>query len=220
MLIWTIVAIGILVGAPAIVVGAVAVVAIAPVHGSIALVAAAAFQGWRKREKRAAATEEVALLRSLAGVVSAGGTLRQAISMSTSRLVTDNVRRLCAAGASIADVGDAMKPMMPTNGRQFAAMCAMSEHTGSSVAEPLVAFARRAKVAQTREQKKRTSLAQTRFSAWVVGVAPLCLTALIVATGGIPEPRTALVVIPMVVGAALQITGTAVVFVISGREAT
>ncbi len=220
MLIWTIVGIGILVGAPVPIVGAVGLVAVSPIYGSIGLVAAAAFYGWRKRVKRTSASSEVALLRSLAGVVSAGGTLRHAISTSTSPLVTADARRLCATGASVAHIGDAMKTKMPTNGRQFAAMCAMSERTGSSVAPSLAAFADRAKAQELRDAKKRSSLAQIRFSAWVVGVAPLALTALIVAVRGIPEPRGAVVVIPMVVGAALQITGTALVFAISSRAAT
>lgn len=219
MLIWTIIAIGFLVGAPLPILAAVGVVAVAPVYGSVALVVAAAFYGWRKYTDKTSASSEVALLRSLAGAVAAGGTLRQAITTSTSPLVSSAARRLCTTGASIAHIGDAMKPTMPTNGRQFAAMCAMSEHTGSSVASSLAAFAERAKAAELRDTKKRSSLAQIRFSAWVVGVAPLALTALVIAVRGIPEPRGAVVMIPMVVGATLQITGTALVFVISARAA-
>jgi len=196
------------------------VVAIFPIYGSVGLIAAAAVDGWRKSVERTSASSEVALLRSLAGVVSAGGTLRHAISTSTSSLVTTDARRLCAIGASVADIGEAMKSTMPTNGTQFAAMCAMSERTGSSVGSSLAAFADRAKATELRDRKKRSSLAQIRFSAWVVGVAPLALTALVVAVRGIPEPRGAVVMIPMVVGATLQITGTALVFAISSRAAT
>ena len=66
-------------------------------------------------------------------------------------------------------------------------------------------------------RKRRSALAQVRFSAWVVGVAPLVLTLLVVLTRGIPQPRGAIIVIPMVVGFVLQVTGTATVFVLSGR---
>jgi len=220
VLIWAIVGIGILIGAPVSVLVAAGVVAIAPVYGSVGLIAVAALYGWRKRTEKTSASSEVALLRSLAGVVTAGGTLRHAISTSTSPLVTTDARRLCATGASITEIGDAMTSTMPTNGRPFAAMCAMSQHTGSSVAASLEAFAERAKATELRERKKRSSLAQIRLSAWVVGVAPLALTALVVAVRGIPEPRGAVVMIPMVVGATLQIAGTALVFAISSRAAT
>lgn len=219
MLIWVLLAIGAVAGVPLLALVAVGVVAVAPLHGSITLVLAAALYGWHKRSNKAEASE-VALLRSLAGVVSGGGTLRQAVAASPSSLVTSDARRLCATGASMADIGEAMASAMTTNGRQFAAMCAMSEHTGSSVAQPLEAFADRARAAEMRDQRKRASLAQIRFSAWVVGVAPLALTALLVVSQGIPEPGGAFVIIPMVVGALLQITGTLLVFVISGRAAT
>lgn len=220
MLIWVLLAVGALVGVPFPALVAVGVIAVASIHGSVALVVAAAVYGWHRRRTKGSGSSEVALLRSLAGVVSGGGTLRQAVATSSSPLVTSDARRLCATGASMADIGEAMASMMTTNGRQFAAMCAMSEHTGSSVAEPLEAFADRARAAEMRDQRKRASLAQIRFSAWVVGVAPLGLTALLVAAQGIPEPGGPLVVIPMVIGALLQITGTLLVFVISGRTAT
>jgi hypothetical protein len=55
------------------------------------------------------------------------------------------------------------------------------------------------------------------MSAWVVGVAPLALTGLLVIIKGIPEPGGASVVIPMVIGGSLQVVGTAIVLVVSGR---
>ena len=72
---------------------------------------------------------------------------------------------------------------------------------------------------RTETAKSVHPLAQVRFSAWVVGVAPLALTVLVVGANGIPEPGGAAVVIPMAVGAFLQISGTVLVFVISGRVA-
>jgi hypothetical protein len=57
------------------------------------------------------------------------------------------------------------------------------------------------------------------MSAWVVGIAPLALTGLILVTQGIPEPGGAPVVIPMVIGAGLQLAGTSIVFVVSGKAA-
>jgi hypothetical protein len=220
MLMWVIAGLVAVSGAPWPVVLVAAVVAVAPFQGSLLLIAVAVGYGLFARTKSRRSGSEAVLLRSLAGVVTAGGSLRDGIAQSEHESVTSNVRRLCAAGGSVTAIGRAIEPGLPINGRRFASMCAMSEHTGSSIAPSLVMFAARAKDAEDRDRQRRASLAQVRFSAWVVGVAPLALTALVVGANGIPEPGGAAVVIPMAVGAVLQISGTVLVFVISGRVAT
>ena len=220
MLMWVIAGLVAVSGAPWPVVLVAVVVASVPLQGSLLLIAVAVGDGWFRRTRSMRHASEAVLLRSLAGVVTAGGSLRDAIAQSEHESVSHDVRRLCMAGASITDVGAAIEPEIPINGRRFASMCAMSEHTGSSIAPSLRMFAARAKDAEDRDRQRRASLAQVRFSAWVVGVAPLALTALVVGANGIPEPGGAAVVIPMAVGALLQISGTVLVFVISGRVAT
>lgn len=220
MLMWVIAGLVAVGGAPWPVVLVAAVLAIAPLHGSFLLIAGAAGYGWFQRTRSTSRTSEAELLRSLAGVVTAGGSLRDAIAGTEYEMITSDVKRLCLAGASITEIGEVVEPSLPVNGRRFASMCAMSEATGSSIAPSLRVFAERAKDADDRTKQRRASLAQVRFSAWVVGVAPLALTALVVGANGIPEPGGAAVVIPMAVGAVFQISGTILVFVISGRVAT
>jgi hypothetical protein len=55
------------------------------------------------------------------------------------------------------------------------------------------------------------------MSAWVVGVAPLVLTAVVVGMRGVPASGTGIVVISMVAGAAMQVAGMLVVFSVSGK---
>jgi hypothetical protein len=117
----------------------------------------------------------------------------------------------------MAEVGAALGSELALNGRRLASLCAMSELTGAPFGGVLTAAAERSARMEQSVRNRRSSLAQVRFSAWVVGIAPLVLTGLVVLTQGIPEPRGAVILVPMVVGVVLQVTGTAVVFLISGR---
>jgi precorrin isomerase len=119
----------------------------------------------------------------------------------------------------MAEVGAVFGSELPVNGARLASLCAMSELTGAPVGDAMKAAAERSERSAASRRKRRSALAQVRFSAWVVGVAPLVLTLLVVLTRGIPQPRGAIIVIPMVVGFVLQVTGTATVFVLSGRAA-
>lgn len=214
---WVATGLGALLGAPWIVVGSMAVIAVAPVPGVIALAGASVAMHVVRRRRSAAERSESALLRSLAADVAAGLTLRQAIVTSQDVIVPARARRLCAAGSPMAEVGEALGSELPVSGRRLAALCAMSELSGAPFGEAMTAAARRSERREESRRNRRSALAQVRFSAWVVGVAPLVLTAVVVVTQGIPEPGGAIIVIPMVVGVTLQVVGTALVFVLSGR---
>lgn len=212
---WTLAIIAVLCGAPWLLVGAAVLVAVTPMPGMVALVAVGAIAGIRARRRQAKGRSEVTFLRSVASTVAAGGTLRDGVVASG--LAGSHVLRLCKAGASMTDIGVAASRDLLVNGRAFASLCAMSEQTGSSVAASITSLATRAAKRESRERRKRVSLAQVRFSALIVGVAPLALTTVITAARGIPEPGGAAVIIPMMVGAALEILGTTIVFRMSVR---
>jgi Flp pilus assembly protein TadB len=217
VLIWIVAALATVFGVPWIALGALALIAVAPIPGVILLALVSVGHTVVARSKRATANTETALLRSLAASVTAGLTLREAIATSSADLVSLRARRLCVAGASMAEVGAVFGSELPVNGARLASLCAMSELTGAPVGDAMKAAAERSERSAASRRKRRSALAQVRFSAWVVGVAPLVLTLLVVLTRGIPQPRGAIIVIPMVVGFVLQVTGTATVFVLSGR---
>lgn len=217
MIVATIVGVAVLAGAPwqLVVVGV--AMGVAPIPVAAALGTAGAAIAMRRRLSRRDHGSEVDLYRSLAGAVSAGDTLRGAIGRTDHPSVTASVTRLCAVGAPIGRIGAEMAESLPSSGRTFAALCAMSELTGSSVAGALESFAERAGAAVAERHRQRVSLAQVRLSAWVVGVAPLALTTIVLISRGIPEPGGAFVVVPIAVGALMQIAGMVVVFTVSGR---
>lgn len=206
-----------LAGVPWVIVGSVMVVGVAPVPGVIVLAAAAVALRWVRDRSDHAPDRETRLLRSLAAKAAAGTTLRQAISSVPDDIVTPHVRRLCAAGSPMGDIGDALGSELEVNGRRVAALCTMSELTGAPFARALSQAADRSTRLIRSQQTRRSAVAQVRFSAWVVGVVPLILAALVVATRGIPEPGGAIIVVPMAVGVVLQVAGTVAVFVLSGR---
>jgi Flp pilus assembly protein TadB len=217
VLIWVVVAISLGAGVPLPIVAAIAVVGVSPVLGTGLLVAVVAGYGWWRRIQRKRGRSEAALFREIAGDVAAGSSLREAIVRCESSEVSATVRRLCASGASLAAIGAEMADSLPLNGRRFAALCSMTEHSGAGVVDAMETFATSATAEEELNHKRRSSLAQARMSAWVVGLAPLALTGVLVMIKGIPEPGGASVVIPMVIGGSLQVVGTAIVFVVSGR---
>ncbi|MCL1599438.1 MAG: hypothetical protein M3094_09655, partial [Actinomycetia bacterium] len=78
MLIWVIVAITAALGAPATVVGALGVLAVQPVLGTLALTGVAV--ATRIRSHRVDGDDEVSFLRDVTAVVASGATLRAAVA--------------------------------------------------------------------------------------------------------------------------------------------
>ncbi len=159
-----------------------------------------------------AATSEGVLLRQIAGRVSAGSTIRSTIADPAIAAVPVSARRLATLGMPMADVGGALMNVFPVNGQAFRAICSFSEHTGATISSALVVLADRADEATELARQRRVSLAQARFSAIVVGIVPIVLSAALIGIRGVPEPGGAVIVVPMVVGFVLQAAGTFIVF--------
>ena len=216
MLIWLMVAGAAAVGVPLLVVGAGALVAVHPVGGALALLAAAFITNHRRRGNEN--VDEVGFLRSIATSVSAGSTIRAAIRSGDARIVGARTKRLCDAGMSLATVGASLRDAIPANGPTFAAVCAMSEHTGSGLAPTLHVLAGRAVDVANMRRHRVVASAQARFSSGIVGIAPLVVTIGLIAFRGVPGDGGPLVVISMIVGAGLQLAGIVVVSVLTTRS--
>ena len=118
----------------------------------------------------------------------------------------------------MADVGEELSEALPTNGAAFLGICAFSERTGAAIVAALHVLADQADDAIELARQRRVALAQTKLSAVVVGVVPIVASVGLVALRGVPEPGGALIIIPMAIGIALQLVGTAVVFNVAARS--
>lgn len=177
------------------------------------MLALAAVSVVRHRISRSAATpSEGELLRQIAGRVSAGATIRTTIADSTITAIPESARRRATLGMPMADVGAALSDVLPVNGQALRAICSFSEHTGAAISSALILLAERADEATELVRQRGVSLAQAKFSAVVVGIVPVAVSAGLIGLKGVPSPGGAIIVVPMVAGIALQLMGTLVVF--------
>ncbi|MCL1593908.1 MAG: hypothetical protein M3132_06105 [Actinomycetia bacterium] len=213
MLIWVVIAIAVVAGATPPLTGAAVLVGFQPLVGVGVL---AGFSLWqRHRTREHVAPDEVAFLRYLASAVTAGTSLRNAIRAGDSSIVSPRTRLMCDAGRPVGDIGGSIASNLPTNGAAFAAVCSLAEQAGSRLAPTLHAMADRADDVSSAKRRQRVATTQARYSAGVVGVAPLVVTALVLVVGGIPDSPGAWVVVPVVVGVGLQVFGLAVVYLLA-----
>ncbi|MDK1011547.1 MAG: hypothetical protein QGM48_10865 [Actinomycetota bacterium] len=184
----------------------------------LVLAAAGVSVALRLRRPKKTNKNEGGLLRHIAGRVSAGATVRTAIAESAYEAVPEQARRHALLGRPMADVGEELSEALPTNGAAFLGICAFSEHTGAAIVAALHVLADQADDAIELARQRRVALAQTKLSAVVVGVVPIVASVGLVALRGVPEPGGALIIIPMAIGIALQLVGTAVVFNVAARS--
>lgn len=218
MVMWLLVATGWAVGVPPLIVGAGVLMTVNLPLG-MAAVGIAGFVVHR-RKRRSRETDEVGFLRMIATSVSAGSTLRSAIRSGDRRIVTAHTRRLCDTGVSMAKVGRDLEPSLVHNGATFAAVCSLSEITGSMLAPTLHVLADRAADVADLVRHRGVATAQARFSAVIVGLAPLAVTAGLIVTRGVPGDGSPIAMASMVLGSVMQVAGVAVVFVLASRSAS
>jgi len=215
MLIWVIVAFAAAAGAPVILVAATATLAVQPVLGTVLLVAIAVARKFLGR--RADPHAEVSFLADITAVVASGATLRAAVRDGDPGIVGPITRRLCDSGMPMSRVGASLRESLPTNGDAFAAVCDLSEETGSSLVPTLFMLTDRARATETIQHRRRIATAQARYSAGVVGIAPLAVTIGLIALRGVPGEGGPLIVIPIVAGATLQLLGVVTVLSLAAR---
>jgi Flp pilus assembly protein TadB len=190
---------------------------VSPKIGITVVVGLAVASAVNVRRPRRTMPSESDFLRSLAGAILAGSTLREAIRQSESPLVSSLARRSCELGAPMADVGAEVGPHLPSTGEAFAVLMIMSELTGGSVAGSIHLLAEQAADAQQQARDGRVAAAQAKFSAVVVGCIPLAVALGLVVLRGVPEPGGAVVVLPMVAGATAMVAGAVMVFAIARK---
>jgi Flp pilus assembly protein TadB len=190
---------------------------VSPKVGIPVVVALAAVSAVKSRQKRRSARSESAFLRSLAGAMLAGSTMREAIQQSEAFAVSPLARRLCALGVPMADIGAEVRPNLPATGEAFAVLMSMSDLTGGSATGSMHLLADLANEAEQQARDGRVAAAQAKFSAVVVGFLPLVIAVGLVVVRGVPDPGGAVVVLPMVAGATAMVAGAVMVFVIAQK---
>jgi Flp pilus assembly protein TadB len=219
MLLAVITAGAIVLGTPALIVAGMIGVALLPAPVAFAAVLAVSLgsAALRARSRAASGARESVLLRQLAGRVAAGATVRSAIADRSIAAIPKYACRLASLGRPMADVGLAIVPVLPVNGAAFRAICSFSEHTGAAISAALSVLAERADEAAELMRQRKVALAQVKLSAVVVGLVPIAASMGFLVFRGVPEPGGAAIVLPMLAGLILQITGTAVVFRVASR---
>ncbi len=201
----------------------IAVAAVAVVEPRLVLAGAA---GWAlfnlvRRRRTPNADVEATFLRALAAEIRAGSSLRLALADAAARvqLDLDPAARLARAGMSMDRVVNELSKHLAHNAVAVGAAFELSDWSGARTAAMFEGLADRATEAAELEREKAAATAQARFSAWVVGLAPLVFTALLLAGGGFGSLRRAggagFFVIGL--GLALEVAGLAVVALILKR---
>ena len=201
----------------------IALAALAVVEPRLVLAGAA---GWAlfnlvRRRRTSNADVEATFLRALAAEIGAGSSLRLALADAATRvqLDLDPAVRLARAGMSMDRVANALSKQLAHNAVAVGAAFELSDWSGARTAAVFEGLADRATEAAQLEREKAAATAQARFSAWVVGLAPLVFTALLLAGGGFGSLRRAggagFFVIGL--GLALEVAGLAVVALILKR---
>ena len=171
----------------------------------------------RRRSIRPSPIVEVEFLRELSAALGAGSTFREALASSSAGIVDDRSSRMCRVGVPLGRIIPPIVKQLPETGSAFAVLADASESVGSSVVEACHVLVEEADALRRQKGDLKVATTQARFSAIVVGVVPLLLSASFVAVRGVPEPRGATILVPMVAGAILMLVGTAVVLISSQR---
>lgn len=223
MMTWLLLAAAIAAGAHPVVVGIALLAVIEPRLVIAGLIAWAVYSVIRRR-RTVDAESEAAFLRALAAELRGGASLRVALGDVAARspLGLGHAGRLASAGMPMDRVGAELRRQLRYNGVAAAAAVELSAWSGARVAAVFESLADRAADAAELTREQRAATTQARMSAWVVGLAPLVFTMLILAGGGMQslEAAGAAGYGVVVVGLALEVLGLAVVALMMRRAGT
>lgn len=215
--------------AAAIVTGAhpalIGIAALAIVEPRLVIVGAAGWGAYSylQRRRSAGADTEAAFLRAMAGELRAGTSLRLALAESAVRfpLGLEPAARLARAGMPMDGIAPLLRGQLEHNGVTAAAALELSAWSGARTAAVFEGLADRATEAAELRREQRAATIQARLSAWVVGLAPLVFTALLLAAGGAGSLGRAggVGMTVIAVGVTLEIAGLAVVALMLRRSA-
>ncbi|HSJ70193.1 MAG TPA: type II secretion system F family protein [Acidimicrobiia bacterium] len=192
---------------------------VSPATGVAAIAAGVMWEAWRHRRHHRHGASASSVIRALALDMGAGRSLREALLESPDGRIDATIRRLCDVGAPLEDVGRVLGDRLGVEAQSLVGAIALSDATGSALAESLDAIADQMELEETLERDRRVATSQARFSALVVGVVPLAVAILVVLIRGVPEPGGAQIIVPMAVGATLMVIGSGIVLSMSRRVA-
>ena len=198
-------------GVPRWAVAGVIIAAIVPLAVVVVLVPVAIVVVAIRARRRVELPPVSGFVRGVADDLAGGRTFVQAVAASGDPSVDDRIRRLCSVGVDGPTVAAALGDRLGGHAEAVRAAVALSEQSGGSLARALHGVADRVGLDETADRERRVAVSQARFSAIVVGVAPLVIAGLVVVTRGVPEPGGALTIVPMVAGAVLMLGGSATV---------
>lgn len=201
------------------------IAALAIVEPRLVILGAAAWAvfSFGQRRRTSDADTEAAFLRALAAELRGGTSLRLALSEAAVRfpLGLEPAARLAAAGMPMEGIAPQLRERLVHNGVTAAAALELSSWSGARTATVFEGLADRATEAAEMRRDQRAATTQARLSAWVVGLAPLVFTGLVLAGGGVGSLGAAggVGVLVIAAGVALEIAGLAAVALILRREA-
>jgi Flp pilus assembly protein TadB len=187
VLIALLLAAGLVVGVPWLVVAAGAVAVIQPVMGMVGVGAGVAIALHRRfRDRRSRPGGETTFFNAMAAELRAGASLRVALGAAAARapdLGLATVGRRAAAGQPAPAVAAELAHALPRNGRLAGAAFSLAAETGARAADVFETLAQRSANVDELDRERSTLTAQARMSALVVGGAPVALLVALIATG-------------------------------------
>jgi tight adherence protein B len=203
---------------------AVGVAALAVVEPRLVMVIAAGWglRSYRTRRRGHSSDTEAAFLRALAAELRAGASLRLGLAEASlgAPLGLERASRLARSGMPMDRIAPLLQQRLAFNGVTTAAALELSSSSGARAAAVFDGLADRATEAADLYREQRAATTQARLSAWVVGLAPLGFTGLILAGGGLESISAAggVGVLVIAAGVTLEIAGLAVVALILHKE--
>lgn len=201
-------------GAHPLVVG-IALVAVLEPRLLIAGLVAWAMYNVVRRRRSPGAESEAAFLRALTAELKGGASLRVALADAAADTPLDlgHAARMSRAGLPMDRVGAVLRRGLPHNGIATGAAVELSAWSGARVATVFEGLADRASDAAELRREQRAATVQARLSAFVVGLAPLVFTVMILAGGGMQSLQRAGAAGRIVMGAGLflEVVGLAVI---------
>lgn len=176
---------------------------------------------WGRRSTSVADTE-AAFLTALAGELRGGASLRLALAEAVLRVPVglEPAARLASAGMPMPRIAPLLRDGLEHNGVTAAAALELSASSGARTAAVFESLAERATGTAELERERRAATTQARLSAWVVGLAPLLFTGLVLAGGsfGSLDRFDGAGAAVIAAGIVLELTGLAVVAMILRRD--
>ena len=216
-----------LAGAPLAVVAVAAVAVASPPLALMLAIPAAIVWVSRRWAGSSVEVDEAVFCAAMAAELHAGASLRHALAAAAERDSAPALAALAAparaavAGVPASQIASGLERALPVNGRHAALAFQLAAETGSGGAAVFTRLATRATQAAESKRERDAFTAQARFSAVVVGGAPIMIVVLLLGTGrlGVMRDAGTVGIAIMVCGLSLIGAGLIVVWALVRRTA-